>query len=169
MNMTDWFLAELESEAAISRRVLEQVPEGKRDWKPHDKSMAFGYLSELVATIPSWIGFAILRDELDVAPKDGSSVRQSPMHTSAELITGLDNAVKNARDALRGTTDAHLQTSWRLLAGGQTVMEQPRHQVIRDTLLHAAHHRGQMTVYLRLLGAKVPSVYGPSADDRRFG
>jgi uncharacterized damage-inducible protein DinB len=168
MNMTEWFLAELDSEAAKSRRVLEQVPEGKREWKPHDKSMAFGYLSELVAQIPSWIAFAILRDELDVAPKDGSSVKQAPMTTSAELIAGLDKAVKSAREALRGTTDAHLQTPWRLLAGGQTVMEQPRYEVIRDTFLHSAHHRGQMTVYLRLLGATVPSVYGPSADDRRF-
>jgi uncharacterized damage-inducible protein DinB len=168
MNITDWFLAELESEAAISRRVLAQVPEGKREWKPHDKSMEFGYLSELVAAMPSWIGFAILRDELDIAPGDGSSVRQPPMNTSAELVAGLDNAVRSASGALRGTTDAHLQTPWRLLAGGQTVMEQPRYQVIRDTLLHASHHRGQLTVYLRLLGAKVPSVYGPSADDRRF-
>jgi uncharacterized damage-inducible protein DinB len=168
MNMTEWFLAELESEAAKSRRVLEQVPQGKGDWKPHDKSMPFGYLSQIVATIPSWIAMAITRDELDVAPKDGSSVRPAPMNTSAELIAGLDDALRQAREALRGTNDAYLATPWRLLAGGQTVLEQPRHEVIRDTLLHSAHHRGQMTVYLRLLGATVPSVYGPSADDKRF-
>ena len=169
MKMTDWFLAELESEAAKTRRVLEQVPEGKRDWKPHDKSMQFGYLSELCATIPSWVAMAITLDELDIAPRDGSTVRQPPMNTSAELVAGLDRAVESAREALRGTTDAHLQTSWRLLAGGQTVMQQPRYEVIRDTFLHSSHHRGQMTVYLRLLGSRVPSVYGPSADDRSFG
>ena len=169
MQRTDWFLAELESEAAKTRRVLEQVPDGKRDWKPHDKSMAFGYLSELVATIPSWVAMAITMDALDIAPKDGSSVRPAPMNTSADLVAGLDAAVASAREALRGTTDAHLETSWRLLAGGQTVMQQPRYEVIRDTFLHSAHHRGQMTVYLRLLGARVPSVYGPSADDRSFG
>jgi uncharacterized damage-inducible protein DinB len=168
MNMTDWFLAELESEAAKSRRVLEQVPEGKRDWKPHDKSMSFGYLCELIAMIPSWIAMAITRDELDIAPKDGSSMRPAPMNTSAELAGGLDRAVAQAREALRGTTDAHLATTWRLLAGGATVMQQARYEVIRDTFLHSAHHRGQATVYLRLLGAKVPSVYGPSADDRSF-
>ena len=169
MTMTEWFLEELESEAAKSRRVLEQVPTGKRDWKPHERSMEFGYLSELVATIPSWIGMAITLDELDIAPKDGPKYKPAPLNTSAELVAALDTAVAKAREALRGTTDAHLATKWKLLAGGQLAMEQPRHEVIRDTFLHSAHHRGQMTVYLRLLGSKVPSVYGPSADDRSFG
>lgn len=169
MKMTEWFLTELESEAAKSRRVLEQVPTGKRDWKPHERSMQFGYLSELVANIPSWIGMAITQNELDIAPKDGSSRKPAPLNTSAELVAALDKAVATARQALQSTTDAHLETPWRLLAGGQVAFEQPRHQVIRDTFLHSAHHRGQMTVYLRLLGSKVPSVYGPTADDRSFG
>ena len=169
MKMTDWFIAELESEAAKSRRVLEQVPPGKRDWKPHERSMQLGYLSDLIANIPSWVGMAITRDELDIAPKDGPSQRPAPLNTSAELVAALDKAVATARQALQSTTDAHLETPWRLLAGGQVAFEQPRHQVIRDTFLHAAHHRGQMTVYLRLLGSKVPSVYGPTADDRSFG
>jgi uncharacterized damage-inducible protein DinB len=169
MTMTEWFLAELESEAAKSRRVLEQVPSGQRDWKPHERSMALGYLAELIANIPSWVGMAITLNELDVAPKDGPKYQPAPLHTSAELVAALDKAVAQAREALRNTTDAHLATSWRLLAGGQLAMEQKRHEVIRDTFLHSAHHRGQMTVYLRLLGSKVPSVYGPTADDRSFG
>jgi uncharacterized damage-inducible protein DinB len=169
MKMTEWFLAELESEAAKSRRVLEQVPSGKRDFKPHERSMEFGYLSELVANIPSWVAMAITMDELDVAPKDGPSYKPAPLNTSAELVAALDKAVAQAREALQKTSDTHLETPWRLLAAGQLAFEQPRHQVIRDTLLHSAHHRGQMTVYLRLLGAKVPSVYGPTADDRSFG
>jgi uncharacterized damage-inducible protein DinB len=169
MTMTEWFLAELESEAGKSRRVLEQVPTGKREWKPHERSMELGYLSDLVATIPSWIGMAITLNELDVAPKDGPQYQPAPLHTPAELVAALDKAVTQAREALQRTTDAHPQTPWRLLAGGQLAMEQPRHHVIRDTFLHSAHHRGQMTVYLRLLGSKVPSVYGPSADDRSFG
>jgi uncharacterized damage-inducible protein DinB len=169
MTMIELFLAELDSEARKSRRVLEQVPAGKRDWKPHERSMAFGYLCELVANIPSWVGFAITMNELDIAPKDGSSRKPVPLNDSAELVAALDKAVAQARDALQKTTDAHLATAWRLLAGGQLAFEQPRHQVIRDTFLHSAHHRGQMTVYLRLLGAKVPSVYGPTADDRSFG
>ncbi len=167
--MTEWFLAELESEAGKSRRMLEQVPSGKRDWKPHDRSMAFGYLSELVATIPSWVGMAITLDELDIAPKDGPTHKPAPLNTSAELVAALDKTVAQAREALQQTTDAHLATPWRLLAGGHLAFEQPRHQVIRDTFLHSAHHRGQMTVYLRLLGSKVPSVYGPTADDQSFG
>jgi uncharacterized damage-inducible protein DinB len=169
MTMTEWFLAELESEAAKSRRVLEQVPTGKRDWKPHDRSMPFGYLSDLVANIPSWVGYAITMDELDIAPKDGSSRRPVPLNTSEELVAALDKAVAQAREALQKTNDAYLETPWRLLAGGHVAFEQPRQQVIRDTFLHSAHHRGQMTVYLRLLGSKVPSVYGPTADDKSFG
>jgi uncharacterized damage-inducible protein DinB len=168
MTMTEWFLAELESEAAKSRRVLEQVPSGKRDFKPHEKSMELGYLSDLVANIHSWIGMAITMDELDIAPKEGPKYKPEPLNTSDELVAALDKAVAKAREALQKTTDAHLATKWKLLAGGQLGMEQPRHEVIRDTFLHAAHHRGQMTVYLRLLGSKVPSVYGPSADDRSF-
>jgi uncharacterized damage-inducible protein DinB len=169
MTMTEWFLAELESEAGKSRRVLEQVPEGKRGWKPHERSMELGYLSDLVATIPSWIGMAISLNELDIAPKDGPQHKPVPLNTSAELVAALDKAVAQAREALQQTTDTHLATPWRLLAAGQLAMEQPRHDVIRDTFLHSAHHRGQLTVCLRLLGAKVPSVYGPTADDRSFG
>jgi uncharacterized damage-inducible protein DinB len=169
MTMTEWFLAELESEAAKSRRVLEHVPEGKRGWKPHDRSMEFGYLCDLVANIPSWVKFAITLNELDVAPTDGPQYKPAPLNTSAEFVAALDKAVAQAREALQTTTDAHLATPWRLLAGGQVALEQPRHHVIRDTFLHSAHHRGQMTVYLRLLGSRVPSVYGPTADDRSFG
>jgi uncharacterized damage-inducible protein DinB len=169
MTMTEWFLAELESEAAKSRRVLEEVPAGTRDWKPHEKSMPLGYLSDLVANIPSWVGMAITLNELDIAPKDGPKYKPAPLNTGAELAAALDTAVAQARDALQNTTDAHLETPWRLLAGGHLALEQPRSQVIRDTFLHSAHHRGQLTVYLRLLGARVPSVYGPTADDSSFG
>jgi len=169
MTMTEWFLTELDSEARKSRRVLEQVPAGTRHWKPHDRSMPLGYLSDLVANILSWAGMAVTLDELDIAPTDGPKHKPAPLNTSAELVAALDTAVAQARQALRNTTDAHLETPWRLLAGGQLALEQPRLHVIRDTFLHSAHHRGQMTVYLRLLGATVPSVYGPTADDRSFG
>jgi uncharacterized damage-inducible protein DinB len=168
MKLTEFFLAELDREVERSRRALEQVPEGKYDWKPHEKSMIFGYLADMVATIPTWVAMEITRDELDVAPAEGSGTKQAPKHTSGELLQALDDAAAAARAALQRTTDEHLLTPWRLLARGQVVLEAPRHVMIQDTINHWAHHRGQMTVYLRLMGAKVPALYGPSADDTSF-
>jgi len=167
VELTDLFLEELEREVARSRRALEQVPAGKHDWKPHDKSMIFGYLTNMVATMPTWIAMIVNQDELDIAPKSGSSP-PAAMDSSAEYLQALDKAAADARAALKSTNEAHLKTSWRLLAGGQVVLETPRHEMIRDTINHWAHHRGQMTVYLRLMGATVPALYGPSADDKRF-
>ena len=168
MKLTEFYLSELDREVERSRRALVQVPEGKYDWKPHDKSMIFGYLADMVATMPSWVAMEVTLDELDVAPTEGSTTKQAPKDTSAALLEALDKTAADARAALEKTTDEHLMTSWRLLAGGQVVMETPRHVVIQDTINHWAHHRGQMTVYLRLMGAKVPAIYGPSADDNSF-
>lgn len=168
MKLTDQLLADLNREVERSRRALEQVPEGKYDWKPHDKSMIFGYLAGMVATIPSWIAMIVTRDELDVAPADGPTIERPRDETSGALQESLDKTAAGAQAALEQTTDEHLQTSWRLLARGQVVWEGPRHEMIRDTLSHWAHHRGQMTVYLRLMGAKVPALYGPSADENSF-
>jgi uncharacterized damage-inducible protein DinB len=167
MKMTEMFLKELDSEVARSKRALEQVPEGKYDWKPHPKSMEFGPLVAMVAMIPSWVAMMVTQDQLDVAPATPQH-RPEPMRTSAELLKGLEKATAQARAALEGTTDEFLNTTWKLLAHGQVVLEAPRHEMIRDTFNHLAHHRGQMTVYLRLMGATVPAIYGPSADDKRF-
>ena len=166
-SLTEIFAEQLDREAPINRRVLERVPEGRPDWKPHEKSMPLGYLSILVATMPGWIGMAIAQDELDIAPAGGST-QPTAWNTRADLLRMGDEAVAKAREALRGTNDAFLETSWRLLVAGKTVMESPRYIVIADTFTHMAHHRGQLTVYLRLNEAPVPSVYGPSADDKRF-
>ena len=168
MKLTEFLLAELDREVERSRRALEQVPAGKYDWKPHEKSMIFGSLVNMVATMPMWIAMEINQDELDIAPEGGSKMKQKRMDTSDELVQALDKAAADARSAFEKTTDEHLMTSWRLLARGQVVMESLRHEVIQDTINHWAHHRGQMTVYLRLLGAKVPAIYGPSADDSSF-
>jgi uncharacterized damage-inducible protein DinB len=168
MKLKEFLLAELDREVERSRHALEQVPKGKYDWKPHEKSMIFGYLANMVATIPLWIAMEITQDELDVAPADGAKFEQKRMDTSEELMEALDKAAAGARSALEKTTDEHLETSWRLLARGKVVMESPRYVMIQDTINHWAHHRGQMTVYLRLMGAKVPALYGPSADDNQF-
>ena len=168
MNIKDFLLAELDREVERSRRALEQVPEGKHDWKPHDKSMQFGYLANLVATIPMWITMQINQDELDIAPKDGGKFEMKQHNTSVEYVGALDKAASGAREAFEKTSDEHLMTNWQLKAGGNVVAEAPRYEMIQDSLLHLAHHRGQMTVYLRLMGAKVPAIYGPSADDKEF-
>ena len=161
--MTELLLTELDREVERSRRALEQVPDGKYDWKPHDKSMIFGYLADMVATMPSWVAMEITQDELDVAPAEGSKVKQAPNDTSEALLKALDKARLTRMRRSKKTTEEHLMTTWRLLARGQVVMETPRHVMIQDTINHWAHHRGQMTVYLRLMGARSP----PCMDHRR--
>jgi uncharacterized damage-inducible protein DinB len=157
MNMIDLFVSELDREVKRSRRALEAVPDNKRSWKPHEKSMEFGYLTDMVATIPTWFTMIVKQDELDVAPKGARPERPQPKN-SAEYIAALEKAAAEARETLKGTTEKHLQTHWKLLAAGQVVADTPRHEMLRDTINHWAHHRGQMTVYLRLMGAKVPAL-----------
>ena len=168
MTSTETLIALLDREMAISRRVLANVPEGNAGWKPHPKSMPLGYLAVLVATMPRWIAMAIRQDELDLAPPDGSKQPGQEWTTRAELLAFLDAAERDAREALASTNDEYLETTWNLLVGGNVVMTAPRRVVIEDTLTHLAHHRGQLTVYMRLNDAPVPSVYGPSADEQQF-
>lgn len=168
MKLTEFFRLELDREVERSRKALEQVPDGKYQWKPHEKSMIFGYLADMVATMPTWISMEIDRDELDIAPAEGQGTKQAQKETRAELLKALDEAAAGARSALEGTSDEYLMTNWKLLARGQVVMDLPRYQMIQETINHWAHHRGQMTVYLRLMGAKVPAIYGPSADEQAF-
>jgi uncharacterized damage-inducible protein DinB len=169
--LTDLFLAELEEEARITRRVLERVPEGRNDWKPHPRSMPLGYLAVLVATLPGWCAITLNQDELDLAPVNGPKPTPKEAASNAELLAMFDGAVARSRAALQATSDAHLHTSWRLLLGGHVVLEQSRLHVLRhSTFNHLAHHRGQLTVYLRLNEAHVPSIYGPTADEpQQFG
>lgn len=168
MKLTEFFAAQLDREMPISRRVLGKVPEGRPDWKPHEKSMPLGYLANLVATMPSWVAMAIRQDELDLNPPGGRGFQAPTWHTTADLLALQDDAERQALESLRETNDAFLATPWKLLVAGNVVLENPRHVVIADTLTHLAHHRGQLTVYLRLNDAPVPSVYGPSADDKSF-
>lgn len=168
MNLREFLRDEMEREIERSRRALEQTPDNKYDWKPHEKSMLFGYLANMVATMPMWVTMQIGRDELDIAPKDGGKMEQKRLDSAPELIEALDKAAAGARQAFDKTTDDHLKSNWQLKAAGKVVAEGPRYEMIQDTILHWAHHRGQMTVYLRLMGAKVPAIYGPSADDQEF-
>src|SRR4030095_7687680 len=133
MKLTEFFVSELDREVDRSRRALNEVPDGKYDWKPHEKSMIFGYLADMVATIPTWISMEIRQDELDVAPPEGAGTKQKQKETRDELLKALDDAAAGARTALENTNDNHLLTSWRLLARGQVVLEAPRYVMIQDT------------------------------------
>ena len=167
MKLTDLLLATLEREASHSRLALQRLPEGRNDWKPHPRSMALGYLAYLVASMPSWVVMMIQKDQLDFKSPDANNFRPLEWRTRSELLTVLDTGLAKARDALRNTTDEHLMTPWRFLIGGQVVDEHPRHVMIADSVFsHLAHHRGQLTVYLRLNDASVPALYGPSADEQ---
>jgi uncharacterized damage-inducible protein DinB len=170
MTLTELFRDELEREAARTRRTLEQVPTGIDDWKPHPKSMPLGRLAALVAGMPAWITMMIDKEEFDLNPPGGSSGSfKTDVRTNKDLVKMMDDGVAGARTALQKTNDEHLMKPWRLLVAGKTVAEHPRHIMLRDSINHLAHHRGQLTVYLRLNDVPVPAIYGPSADDQRFG
>jgi len=169
MDLTSVILEQLEREAVLTRRALERVPEGKNDWKPHPKSMPLGQLAHMIANMPSWIALILKKPELDIKPQGGATNSASRyLASTKELLQALDKAVTEARQAVAETTDDQLQTSWRLLEGGKVAMENPRYSFILDNFNHLAHHRGQLTVYLRLNEVPVPALYGPSADDHRF-
>jgi uncharacterized damage-inducible protein DinB len=168
MKLTEFFLAQLEREATSTRLALQRVPEGHNDWKPHDRSMPLGYLASLVATMPSWIVSMVKQDEFDIRSAEAAKFKPLEWKTRAELLAALDGAVAAAREALQGTTDEHLLTPWKFMAGGHVMSESPRQVMIADSVFsHLAHHRGQLTVYLRLNEASVPAIYGPSADEGR--
>ena len=167
MKLTDLFLGELEAEAPATRRALERVPEGRNDWKPHEKSMPLGALATIVANIPAWLDMVVNMDELDINPPGGSQYRPAAWKTRRDLLDQFEASLKRGREVLKNTTDDRLlNTKWRMLSGGKLMSEQPRYEAVRDGVLnHMAHHRGQLTVYLRLNEAKVPAIYGPSADE----
>jgi uncharacterized damage-inducible protein DinB len=168
MKTADLLLAQLTDEAPRTRRVLERVPEGKDDWAPHPKSMPLGRLAGLVARMPSWIPMIVNQDSLDLNPPGGHTYNPPPLQTSADLVKAHEEGIAEARRVLEATSEDHLKKPWRLLVAGKVVNEAPRDVVLRDTMMHLSHHRGQLTVYLRLAGAQVPAIYGPSADDLTF-
>ena len=161
MKINEILLAQLEREIPSTRKMLERVPEGKPDWKPHSKSMPLGYLSLLVAVMFGWIAKMVDSNELDLAA--GGDRPQA--NTAEERLALFDQCVADARRALSSTTDEHLMERWQLKVAGQVVDEKPRHIMIADTFSHLAHHRGQLTVYLRLNDQPLPSIYGPTADE----
>ena len=155
------FLKELEAEAPSSRKCLERVPESLFGWKPHEKSMTFGYLALLVAEIPLWIQHMVVHPEIDFA-----TFKHYQAKSTEDLIRHFDENLKAAREALGGASDQTLDEPFHLKSGGKLIVTLPRKDNIGPALNHWVHHRGQLTVYLRLNNLPVPSIYGPSADDR---
>jgi len=166
MKLTELFIADLERDAEATRDVLERVPEGRNHWKPHEKSMELGYLTVLVATMAGWVEFMVNTDEFDIAPVDGPRYQQPTFESREQLLQLHEESLQKAIAALKNTTDEHLEKPWKFKARGHVINELPRHISIRDSVInHLAHHRGQLTVYLRLTSAPVPAIYGPSADE----
>ena len=167
MKITELLLTELDREAAGIRKTLERVPEGKNDWKPHPKSMPLGNLATIVATIPAWLEMVVNMDELDINPPGGPKFKPQDWKTRKDLLAQFEASLKKGREVLEKTTDDRLfHTKWRMLSAGKVMSEQTRYVAVRDGVFnHMAHHRGQLTVYLRLNEEKVPAIYGPSADE----
>jgi uncharacterized damage-inducible protein DinB len=164
MTIAEPFVAELTREAATTRRVLERVPEDKLSWRPHAKSMSLGQLAMHVATIPSFVSDLISVDQFEL-----TSSTPEVATSRAALLTALDRTIAHATRTLTGMGDARMMAEWKLTRAGRTLLTLPRVGVVRGLMLnHWYHHRGQLSVYLRLLDVPVPSIYGPSADENPF-
>jgi uncharacterized damage-inducible protein DinB len=161
MSIAGALIPEVEQEMASTRRLLARVPSAKGEWKPHPKSFALGHLAQLISWMPGWIANTVRETELDLmaAPKYS-------FETTETLLAAFDGNVQDALGALRGAKDSDFQVTWSLTRGGQVLMSAPRGAVVRMHISHLSHHRGQMTVYLRLLDIPIPSIYGPTADER---
>lgn len=154
------FLKELEAEAAASRKCLERIPEKLFGWKPHEKSMPLGYLSLLVAEIPKWIAVTVENGTIDFA-----TWKHFEPKTTADLVNHFDENLEGARNALRNTTDDGLQEMFHLKNNGHVLMSTLKGDNVGSSINHLVHHRGQLTVYMRLNNIAVPQIYGPSADE----
>lgn len=161
MSIATDLLPEFDQEMSTTRRLLERVPSDKGEWKPHPKSFALGHLAQLVAWMPGWIANTLGSSELDLARAPKYSFEKTET-----LLTLFDQNVKEGRAALQAAKDADWNEPWSLKHGDRVLFSSPRGVVVRQHISHLSHHRGQLTVYLRLLEIPVPSIYGPTADER---
>ena len=164
MAMKDALLPEFDHEVAVTRKVLERVAEDKFAWQPHEKSMSLGRLATHLAETPEF-GLSILGEpEFNMIP--GSHVPKAP-RTLAETLAMFAATTKKVRGLLAGMSDAELMNTWRFKRDGKEMFAMPRAAAWRGWVMsHMIHHRGQLSVYLRQTGSKVPSIYGPSADEQ---
>jgi uncharacterized damage-inducible protein DinB len=165
MRQLDALLQEFDMEMANTRKSLERIP-ANFGWKPHSKSMTLGRLATHLAEIPSWAQVTLGADEFDVSPPGAPPYQPPALKTRAEVIALFDKNMATARTAFEQAKDEDLMKPWSLKAGGQPLMTLPRAAVLRGFVLsHNIHHRAQLGVYLRMNNVKVPSIYGPSADE----
>lgn len=162
--MTNALIAELEQEAATTRRVLERVPEDQLSWAPHPRSMTLGQLAYHIAVLPQAITGLV--SEL-TAPVPNVPLPEAG--SVAEVLETLEESIRVARERLSAWSEEDMRQEWRMVNGEETILAVPRGGMLRAVMLnHWYHHRGQLTVYLRLLDVSVPSVYGPTADEKVF-
>ena len=163
MCIVDPILAELAHENVATRKVLDRVPDEHLDWRPHPKSMTMRTLASHIADIPCWLTEVILREELVL---DAGSRQPTYYDSQAAILKAFDQNVAIAQRELVGRSDDHLTATWRLTDGTHTLLEMPRVAAIRGLIMnHSVHHRGQLTVYLRLKNVPLPPVFGPTADE----
>ncbi|MEZ5306475.1 MAG: DinB family protein [Pyrinomonadaceae bacterium] len=156
-------VAELQYEAQITRNCLERIPEDKFDYKPHEKSMSFAQLASHITEMYLWYDATLNAPELDFATMD---YQPFIAKTNEELLSTFDKNVELAAGILGGTSNEDLMVEWTMRNGEEVIFKMPRIQVVRGMLMnHLTHHRGQLTVYMRLNDIAVPSIYGPSADE----
>jgi uncharacterized damage-inducible protein DinB len=160
MSIADTLLPEFEQEMATTRRLLARVPGDKGQWKPHPKSFPLGHLAQLVAWMPGWVTNALRETELNLAGGAGYTYE-----TTETLLTLFDGNVEGAKEAIRSARDEDYGVPWSLKHGDKVLFTSPRGVVVRQTISHLVHHRGQLSVYLRLLDVPIPSIYGPTADE----
>ncbi len=163
MKLNEPLVMELEQEAQSTRKMLERLPADKLTWRPHEKSMTLGRLAMHLAEIPGWVNATLLADELDFAKMDYKPVEAV---SSEEAVKKFDGTLASAIETLKKTDDAEMMKNWTMRNGDQVYFTMPKIAVLRGFVYsHLVHHRGQMSVYLRLLDVPVPGSYGPSADD----
>jgi uncharacterized damage-inducible protein DinB len=164
--MLEPMLREFQAEVAITRRVLDRVPADKLTWKPHAKSMTLGQLALHIASVPGALSKLAQLDEFDAA--QANFIPPQPK-SLAEIREALAGSIRDAEECLGAMTDERASGNWRMLLNGHPIMTQPRVGVLRSIMLnHWYHHRGQLSVYLRMLDVPVPVIYGRSADENPF-
>jgi len=166
MAITDSLLPEYDHEMGTTRRLLDRVPEAEFAWKPHEKSMSLGELAGHLAGIPAWMGRVIGSAEFDMSAAGAGQTRSVVPASRAALLKEFDTKVAEARASLAGKTDAELLAPWTLKSAGEEVFTLPKISALRSFVMnHSIHHRGQLSVYLRLKNVPLPSIYGPTADE----